>query len=119
MRVVILVLLQLLTTVQCATDDQQTPLHAELLAARVAEPAKVVDVLRELRLDSSTHWHRDVDALNADEQAQMVRALERGGVQLGDRSRLRIWVESGGVEGQLGALRLKAPVDVVVTKRAL
>jgi hypothetical protein len=26
MRVVILVLLQLLTTVQCAADDQQTPL---------------------------------------------------------------------------------------------
>ena len=53
MRVAIMVLIQLLTAVQCATADQQTPLHAGLLAARVAEPAKGADVLRELSLDSS------------------------------------------------------------------
>jgi hypothetical protein len=84
----------LLVAPQCVIAKQQTPLHAGLTVARVAEPAKVAQVLRELRLDSASHYRGDLAALNSDEHAEMVAALQGGGIALGDRSRLRLWVES-------------------------
>ena len=82
---------------QCVTAGKQhIPLHAGLTAARVAEPAKVAEVLRRLSLDSGAHYRGDLAALSSDEQAEMVVALQEGGVALGDRSRLRVWVDSEG-----------------------
>ena len=82
---------------QCVTAGKQhIPLHAGLTAARVAEPAKVAEVLRRLSLDSAAHYRGDLAALSSDEQAEMVVALQEGGVALGDRSRLRVWASLEG-----------------------
>ena len=70
------------------------PLHAGLTAARIAEQTKVMEVLRDLSLASAGHWRGDLAALDADEHAELVTTLQRGGVALGDRSRLRVWAES-------------------------
>jgi hypothetical protein len=74
----------------------QTPLHAGLTVARVAKPAKVAAVLGDLSLDSFIHWRADLASLSLDEQAEMVTALQEGGVALGDRSRLRVWASLEG-----------------------
>jgi hypothetical protein len=62
-----------------------------LAAARVAELARVAAVLADLRLDSPMHCRADLASLSSGEKAEMVTALEEGGVALGDRSRLRVW----------------------------
>ena len=83
------------TSSYAAVAAQQTSLHAGLTVARVAEPAKVAKVLRELSLDSFTHWRTDLAALSSGEHAEMAAALEGGRVTLGDRSRLRMWLDPG------------------------
>jgi hypothetical protein len=75
-------------------DEAVGPLHAELTAARIAEQTKVAEVLRDLSLDSADHWRGDLAGLNADEHAEMMTALQQEGVALGDRSRLRVWMQS-------------------------
>jgi hypothetical protein len=112
--------LVVLAAAHCAAAvERQSPLHAGLLAARVAEPAKAAGVLRQLSLDSSTHWRHDLASLNTDEQARLVHALEQGGVPLGDRSRLRVWVESGVGGNPMDTTHLNGGPDKSGTARAL
>ena len=93
-KVIRLVLLALFAVLdlECVVSQQTPP--EELAAARVADPDTVMGVLRELSLDSAGHWRADMAALNTAEQEEMVAALQRGGVPLGDRSRLRVWVNT-------------------------
>jgi hypothetical protein len=55
-----------------------------------------VQVLRELKLNSAGRWRFDLVSLNSSEHADIVAALQEGWVALGDRSRLRAWVDSEG-----------------------
>ena len=91
MRLTILFLI--VAVPECAAT-RQSPLFVGLTTARVSEPVKVSNVLRDLSLDSVNHWHADIASLNLDEKAEMIVALQGNGIALGDRSRLRRFIDS-------------------------
>jgi hypothetical protein len=57
-----------------------------ILHARVSEPEQMTGMLNELRLESAAHIGR----LDEEERSEMMTAMRRAGVALGDRNKLRL-----------------------------
>jgi hypothetical protein len=70
--------------IRAAKDNEL--LATDISRARVSEPEQMAVVLEELRLESIEHLGR----LDEEERSEMVAAMRRAGVALGDRNKLRL-----------------------------